>query len=196
MGVRGLINFIYNLIIELLQRVWKLVSDIQIMAIAVAIGTAGTQLCGERFWAVLFLSYAAVFADTLTKWIAITKRFYQDNNLQLNTWRLILNILFHGPAWAPGYLESRKLGRILEKLLMYTMVIMLCHAGGKWLPVLDLFGLVLNPANVFPASASIGVFLIEFKSINENLKEMGQTGISDMLSNIFNIIVAKFTPKV
>ena len=191
-----MISFIYNLTTELLQRAWKSISDIQLMAIAIAIGTAGTQLCGERFWAVLFLAYAAVFADTLTKWIAITKRYYQDHEIALTTWLLVVNIIFHGPAWSSGYLESRKLGRILEKLLTYTVVITLCHAAGKWLPSLELFGLTLNPASVFPASASIGVFLVELRSINENLNEMGQTGISDMLTNIVNIIAAKITPKV
>lgn len=183
-----------NFINDISQRAWKMLSDIQFVALIVAVGTVGTSLCGEKFWAVLFLSYAAVFADTLTKWIAITKAYYRDKNLSLTTWILVVNIFFHGPAWAPGYLESRKLGRILEKLLTYTVVITLCHAAGKWLPVLDLFGLVFNPATVFPASASVGVFLIEFKSINENLKEMGHTGLSDMLSNLVSTVSKKIFP--
>lgn len=172
-----------------------MISDIQFVAVVVTIGAIGTNLCGDTFWAVLFLSYLAVFVDTLTKWIAITKRYYRDHELRLTTWLLIVNIVFHGPAWCKGYLESRSLGRILEKILTYTIVITLCHAAGKWLPVLDLFGLVFNPATVFPASASVGVFLIEFKSINENLKEMGQTGIADMLTNLVNLVANKIMPK-
>lgn len=179
---------------DLLQRTWKMFSDFQFLALIVAIGTIGTNLCGDKFWAVLFLSYAAVFADTLTKWIAVTKAYYHDHELRLTTWLLIANIIFHGPAWSPGYLESRKLGRILEKLLTYTVVITLCHAGGKWLPVFELFGLVFNPANVFPASASVGVFLLEFKSINENFKEMGQAGIADALNNLINLVLNRIFP--
>jgi hypothetical protein len=190
MGVRKLINYVNDLI----QRAWKMFSDIQFLALIVAIGAIGTNICGNRFWAVLFLSYAAVFADTLTKWIAVTKAYYHDHELKLTTWLLIVNIVFHGPAWSTGYLESRKLGRILEKLLTYTVVITLCHAAGKWLPVLDLFGLVFNPATVFPASASAGVFLIEFKSINENLKEMGQAGLSEILSNLVSAVSNKIFP--
>ena len=183
-----------NYLNDLIQRAWKMFSDFQFVALMLTIGTVGTNLCGDKFWAVLFLSYAAVFADTLTKWIAITKAYYKDRELQLTTWLLVVNIFFHGPAWAQGYLESRKLGRILEKLLTYTVVITLCHAAGKWLPVLDLFGLVFNPATVFPASASAGVFLIELKSINENLKEMGQTGLADMLSNLVSTVSNKIFP--
>lgn len=179
---------------DIVQRAWRMVSDIPFVALIVTIGTLGTNLCGDKFWAVLFLSYAAVFADTLTKWIAVTKAYYRDHELRLTTWVLVVNIVFHGPAWSSGYLESRKLGRILEKLLTYTVVITLCHAAGKWLPVLELFGLVFNPATVFPASASAGVFLIEFKSINENLKEMGQTGLSDLLNNLVSTVSNKIFP--
>ena len=184
-----------NAINDMTQRAWKMLSDIQFVALMVTIGTIGTNLCGDKYWAVLFLSFAAVFIDTLTKWIAITKQYYRDHELRLTTWLLIVNIVFHGPAWCKGYLESRSLGRISEKILTYTVVITLCHAAGKWLPVLDLFGLIFNSATVFPASASVGVFLIEFKSINENLKEMGQTGIADMLTSIVSMVVNKITPK-
>lgn len=190
-----MLNYFSCLLTEFFQRVWKSASDLPLMATALAIGTVGTQLCGEKYWAVLFLSYAAVFVDTLTKWIAIIKRYYRDKKLRLTTWRLVVNIVFHGPAWSKGYLESRALGRIMEKLLTYTLVITLMYAGGKWIPVWELFGIVFNPATVLPASASAGVFLIEFRSISENLKEMGQTGIADLLSNIVNAVLSRMTPK-
>lgn len=188
-------NFIYCMVTDFFQRVWKSATDFPLLATAFTIGTIGTQLCGETFWAVLFLSYASVFFDTLTKWIAIIKRYYRDNELRLTTWKLIINIVFDGPAWSPGYLESRKLSRIIEKLLTYTIVIMLAHAGGKWLPTLDFGFGVFKPSNVLPASVSVAVFIIEFRSISENLKEMGQAGIADMITNITNIIVSKITPK-
>jgi len=187
-----------NYIFDLAQRAWKMISDIQIVAIAVTIGTIGTKLCGDSFWAVLFLSYAMVFFDTATKWVGITKRYYVDttgcNITEVRCTQIIRGIFF-GEAWKPSYLMSRYFGRIVEKYFTYTVVIVVCHAGGKWLPVLDLMGIHFTPATVFPASASIGVFLVELSSINENLKEMGQAGIADMLNKVVNTVTSKILPK-
>lgn len=173
-------------------------SDIQITAIAVTIGAIGTKFCGDSFWAVLFLSYFSVFADTATKWVAITKRYYVDITgctlLEVRGMQVIKGIL--GEAWGPNYLNSRGLARIPEKIVTYTIVIAICHAAGKWLPVLEFAGISLNPATVFPASASISVFLVELSSINENLKEMGQTGIADMLSKIVSAVANRITPRI
>lgn len=175
-----------------------MISDVQIVAIAVTVGAIGTNLCGDSFWAVLFLSYFAVFADTATKWIAITKRYYVDTTgctlLDVRWIQVVKGIL--NDAWSPNYLTSRGLGRIPEKIFMYTIVIAICHAAGKWLPVFEFAGIVLKPSMVFPASASISVFLVELSSINENLKEMGQTGIADMLSKVVAMVVNKFAPRI
>lgn len=56
-------------------------------------------------------------------------------------------------------------------------------------------GLHFTPSTVFPASASIAVFLVELSSINENLKEMGQSGIADMLSKLVSTVGSKIFPK-
>ncbi|MGL5514319.1 MAG: hypothetical protein ACRDBM_13930 [Sporomusa sp.] len=181
----------------MLDRAWKLVSDIPIAATAVTIGALGTKYCGDSFWAVLILSYAAIFFDTATKWITITKRFYVDTTgckiTEVRGMQVLRGIL--GEAWEPDYLSSRNLYRIIEKIGTYTAVIAICHAAGKWIPVLDFMGLHFTPATVFPASASIAVFLVELSSINENLKEMGQTGIADKLASIVSMVVNKITPK-
>ena len=182
----------------MIDRAWKLVSDIPIAATAVTIGALGTKYCGDSFWAVLFLSFAAVFVDTGTKWIAITKKYYADTTgCQISEVRgaQVLRGIFLGDAWEPDYLNSRHFGRILEKIFTYTAVIAICHAAGKWIPVLDFMGLHFTPATVFPASASIAVFLVELSSINENLKEMGQTGIADKLASIVSMVVNKITPR-
>lgn len=187
-----------GLLLEFLHRAWKLVSDIQITAIAVTIGAIGVKLCGDSIWAVLFLSYAAVFFDTATKWIAITKRYYVDTTgCQITEVRgmSVMRGIFFGEAWGTQYLNSRYFSRILEKIFTYTVVIVICHAAGKWIPALDLLGMQFTPATVFPASASIAVFLVELSSINENLKEMGQTGIADKLANIVRLIASKIMPK-
>lgn len=185
------------MILELFQRAYKMISDIQIVAIAVTIGAMGTKLCGDSFWAVLFLSYAAVFIDTATKWIGITKRYYSDTTgcaiSEVRGIQVIKGIFCE--AWKPDYLMSRYFGRILEKIFAYTMIIALCHAAGKWIPVLDIFGMHFSPAAVFPAAASIAIFLVELSSINENLKEMGQTGLSDMLNNLVSTVSNKIFPK-
>ena len=182
----------------MIDRAWKLVSDIPIAATAVTIGALGTKYCGDSFWAVLFLSFAAIFFDTATKWIAIAKRYYVDTTgCQITEVRgvQVLRGIFLGEAWGPNYLNSRHFGRIVEKVFAYTGVITICHAAGKWIPVLDFMGLHFIPATVFPASASIAVFLVELSSINENLKEMGQTGIADKLTSIVSMVVNKITPK-
>jgi len=183
---------------ELLERAWKLVSDIPIAAIAVTIGALGTEYCGDSFWAVLVLSFAAIFFDTATKWVAITKRYYVDTTgCQINEVRgvQVLCGIFLGEGWEPDYLNSRYFSRIIEKICTYTAVISICHAAGKWIPVLDFMGLHFTPATVFPASASIAVFLVELSSISENLKEMGQTGIANKLASIVSMVVNKITPK-
>lgn len=193
-----MLAYVQGLILEFLERTWKLVSDIQITAIAVTIGGLGVKFCGDSFWAVLFLSYAAVFFDTATKWIAITKRYYVDTtSCQITEVRgtLVMRGIFFGEAWGSNYLSSRYFSRILEKIFTYTVVIAICHAAGKWIPALDLIGMQFTPATVFPASASIAVFLVELSSINENLKEMGQTGIADKLAYIVSIVANKFMPK-
>ena len=186
------------MIVDLFHRVVKVVSDIQIVALAVTIGSIGTKLCGDSFWAVLFLSYAAVFLDTATKWIAVAKRYYVDTTkcslTDVRGMQIVRGIF--GEAWGPDYLTSRCFGRIPEKILSYTIVITLCHAAGKWLPALDFMGVHFTPSTVFPASASIAVFLVELSSINENFKEMGQTGIADMVSRLVSTIVNKILPKV
>lgn len=182
---------------EFFQRAWKVVSDIQITALAITVGAVGTKFCGDSFWAVLFLSFAAVFVDTATKWIAISKRYYADTlKCEMNEVRgmqVLRGIL--NDAWQPGYLTSRCFGRIPEKVFTYTVVITLCHAAGKWIPVLDFMGLRFTPSTVFPAAASISVFLVELSSINENLKEMGQAGIADMLSKLVSAVASKILPK-
>lgn len=185
------------MIVEFLNRLWKVISDIQITVIALAIGAIGTELCGDNFWAVLFLSYTAVFFDTATKWVAISKKYYVDTTGCLMSDVSGTQVLYgiFGAAWKPCYLTSRCFSRIPEKIFTYTAVITLCYAAGRWLPVLDLFGMRFVPATVFPASASISVFLVELSSINENLKEMGQTGISDMLTKLVDIVINKFMPK-
>lgn len=182
----------------MLERAWKLVSDIPIAATAVTIGALGTKLCGDNFWAVLFLSYSAIFFDTATKWIAISKRYYVDTTgCKINEvlGRQVLRGIFLGEAWGSDYLNSRNFYRIVEKIFTYTAVIAICHAAGEWIPVLDFMGLRFTPATVFPASASMAVFLVELSSINENLKEMGQTGIADKLASIVSMVVNKIMPK-
>jgi hypothetical protein len=195
--VGDLINQIQTLLIEFFNRAWKTLGDIQITAIALTIGAMGTKLCGDSFWAVLFLSYAAIFADTATKWVAISKRYYVDTTeclLSEVSGRQVLRGIL-SEAWGPNHLNSRGLYRIAEKIGMYTLIIAICHAAGKWIPMLDFMGLRFTPATVFPASASIAVFLVELSSINENLKEMGHPGIADMLSKLVSTVASKILPK-
>jgi hypothetical protein len=168
------------------------------VATAVTIGTIGTEICGNNFWAVLLLAYAAIFVDTITKWISISKKYYVDTagcDLIDVSWIQVIHGIL-GEAWGPKYLASRCFSRIIEKIFTYTVLITLCYAAGKWLPTLDLFGLKFSPSAVFPASASISVFLIEMSSINENLREMGQTAISDMLTKIVDFVINKITSKI
>jgi len=139
-----------------------------------------------------------VFIDTVTKGVGITKHYYADTTgcaiTDVQSIQIIRGI-FLGEAWKPGYLMSRYFGRIVEKYFTYSVVIIVCHAGRKWLPVLDLMWLHFAPSTVFPASASIGVFLVELSSINENLKEMGQTGIFDLLERVISTVTNKILPK-
>ncbi len=141
-----MINQIQNLIVEFFLRLWKLISDIQITAIAITIGALGTKICGDSFWAVLFLSYAAVFFDTGTKFLAITKRYYADKTgcsiTEVRGMQLLRGIL--GEAWGPEYLNSRGLGRIPEKILTLQLLLLFAMLRGSGCLCLILWDCILH----------------------------------------------------
>lgn len=172
-----------------------MVTDFPIMATAVAAGTIGTYLFGDSFWAVLFLCYFAIFVDTFMKWTVIVKQFYFDKGIpDPTTWQK-LKAMFFGDAWMPGYLESKYFGRIIEKIVSYTLILPICYGAGKWIPAFEFFGASISPGKVFPAVISIAILLYELSSINESLMQMGHKSLSEMISRFINLIMDKLLPK-
>jgi len=176
------------------ERAWNMLTDLELWAWALTIATIGTNIFGQSFWSVLLLSYAAIFADTLTKWISVTKKYYINEKGMfiddIRTWQIIQGII--GKAWRKGYLQSRYFSRILEKLFTYTLLIMLFHLAGKCIPSFSLGAIRIIASEVFPSAIAICIFLIELSSINENLVEMGHADIAAFIGNLISFISSKF----
>lgn len=182
------------MITDFLERAWDMLNDLELWAWALSIAAIGTNVFGESFWAVILLSYSAIFADTITRWIAVTKKFYIEKKgmaiEDIRWWKILKGIC--GEAWRKGYLQSRYFSRILEKLFTYTLLIMLFHLAGQCIPDFSLGSLKIVAENVFPSAVAICIFLIELSSINENLVDMGHKDIAAFIGNIISFISSKF----
>ena len=179
-----------------LQRMWDRVPSFDVWAIAVSISVLGTKFCGDGFWVVFFLSCGMIAFDTVTKWLYICKLFIHDKcggmDIMLITLRESAQVFINGDAWCQGYLSSRGFSRIVEKTMWYTAAIFVCFLAGHNMPQIHLFGISLVPSDVFPGTVSVAVFLVELSSINENLRLLGYSGLSDALKTVTDIIVNKF----
>ncbi len=176
------------------------IANFDLWAIATVIYAFGVKICGNNFWPVLFLMFLMVAFDTITRWDCICKRFIMDHDPEEKDIRLIkmsrvIIQFFKNETWCEEYLSSRAFGRIAEKLVVYSLALIIFFGMGTWTPEIHLFGADLVPKNVFPGIICTVLFLIEVSSLNENLIELGYKGVSEYVERVVNAILDRIAPK-
>ncbi|QDR80244.1 phage holin family protein [Sporomusa termitida] len=136
---------------------------------------------------ILLIVMVFVCLDTLTKWVAITKRYLIDQGIQPTTTALLCGFFY---AWKPGYLSSTALKQCWgEKIFTYGTLIVFAGMTGK-LPEILIAGTQLNKAIAGGIYAYIA--MTELFSILENFQDMGNKKVAQ-LKQYFCTIVSKIT---
>ena len=174
--------------------------NLDLWAAAVVVYSVGVTLCGNNFWAVLFLTFLLVAFDTLTRWDCICKKYIMDHDPEESDIRLIkmsrvIVQFFRNETWCEEYLSSRAFGRIAEKLIVYSLALIIFFGMGTWMPEIHLFGVDVVPKNVFPGIICTVLFLIEVSSLNENLIELGYKGVSEYVQRFIDALMDRIAPK-
>lgn len=175
-------------------------ANLDLWAAAAIIYAAGVTVCGPNFWPVLFLTFLMIGFDTLTRWDCICKKFIMDHDPEEQDIRLIkmsrvIVQFFKNETWSEEYLSSRAFGRIAEKLIVYSLALIIFFGMGTWMPEIHLFGVDVIPKNVFPGIICTVLFLIEVSSLNENLIELGYKGVSEYVQRFIDALMDRIAPK-
>lgn len=175
-------------------------ANFDLWAVSAIIYAVGVKVCGDNFWPVLFLTFLMVAFDTLTRWDVIVKKFILDHDPEESDIKLIkmsrvIIQFFKNETWNENYLNSRAFGRIAEKLIVYSLALIIFFGMGQWTPEIHIFNVDLVPKNVFPGLICTVLFLIEVSSLNENLIELGYKGVSEYVERFVNVILDRIAPK-
>lgn len=174
-------------------------ANFDLWAAATIIYAVGVKICGNNFWPVLFLTFLMVACDTITRWDCICKRYIMDHDPEESDIRLIkmsrvIVQFFKNETWCEEYLSSRAFGRIVEKLIVYSLALIIFFGMGQWMPEIHLFGVDVIPKNVFPGIICTVLFLIEVSSLNENLIELGYKGVSEYVQRFIDALMDRIAP--
>lgn len=184
---------------EVLKSFIDRLTSINLWATATLIYAVGVKICGPNFWPVLLLTFLMIGFDTLTRWDCICKRYIMDHDPNEKDIRLIkmsrvIVQFFKNETWCEEYLSSRAFGRICEKMIVYTLALLIFFGMGTWVPEIHVFGADLVPKNVFPGIICVVIFLIEVSSLNENLIELGYKGVSEYVQRFVDAILDRIAP--
>ncbi len=185
---------------DVLTKFLERLASLDLWAVATVIYGVGVVICGPNFWPVLFLTFLMIAFDTLTRWDVICKKFIMDHNPEEQDIRLIpmskvIVQFFKNETWCEEYLSSRAFGRIAEKMVIYTMALIIFFGLGTWVPEIHMFGVDIVPKNVFPGIICTVLLLIEVSSLNENLIELGYHGVSEYVQRIVDAVLDRIAPK-
>ncbi len=174
-------------------------TNVDLWGIATLIYAIGVKIAGANFWPVLFLTFLMIAFDTLTRWDCICKKYIMDHNPEETDIRLIpmskvIVQFFRNETWCEEYLSSRAFGRICEKMIVYTLALLIFFGMGTWVPEIHVFGADLVPKNIFPGIICVVIFLIEVSSLNENLIELGYKGVSEYVQRFVDAILDRIAP--
>lgn len=174
-------------------------ANFDLWAAATIIYGVGVAVCGPNFWPVLLLTFLMIAFDTLTRWDCICKKYIMDHNPEETDIRLIpmskvIVQFFKNETWCEEYLSSRAFGRICEKMIVYTLALIIFFGMGTWVPEIHVFGADLVPKNVFPGIICVVIFLIEVSSLNENLIELGYKGVSEYVQRFVDAVLDRIAP--
>ncbi len=184
---------------DVLNKFMERIANVDLWAIATLIYAVGAKICGPNFWPVLFLTFLMVGFDTMTRWNCICKRFILDHNPDETDIRLIklsrvIVQFFKNETWADQYLSSRAFSRIAEKLIVYSLALIIFFGMGQWMPEIHVFGANMVPKDIFPGVICTVLFLIEVSSLNENLIELGYAGVSEYVQRFVDALLDRIAP--
>lgn len=185
---------------DVLTKFLERLAVFDLWAAAAIIYAAGVELCGPNYWPMVLLTLLLIFADTLTRWDCIVKRYILDHDENEKDIRLVklsrvVAQFFRSETWSADYLTSRAFSRICEKMLIYGLALTIFFIAGQWIPEFHLFGADIQPKNVFPGTITMVLFLIEVSSINENLNELGYHGVSEYVQRLIDALLDRIAPK-
>jgi len=185
---------------EVLKSFLERVANFDLWAIAAIIYAAGTKIGGPSFWPVLFLTLLLIGCDTLTRWDCIVKRYILDHDPEEEDIRLIklsrvFVQFFRNETWSDDYLNSKAFSRIVEKMIIYSLALLIFFGTGQWIPEIHMFGMSIIPKDVFPGVICMVLFLIEISSLNENLIELGYHGVSEYVQRFVDAVLDRVAPK-
>lgn len=185
---------------DVLRAFFGKLASFDLWAAGAIIYAFGVKLCGPNYWPMVILVLLLIFADTLTRWDCIVKRFIVEHDEKEKDLRLIklsrvIVQFFRSETWSENYLTSRAFSRICEKMLIYGLALTIFFLAGQWIPEFHLFGAEIVPKNVFPGTITMVLFLIEISSINENLIELGYNGVSEYVQRFIDVLLDRIAPK-
>lgn len=185
---------------DMLTKFLERLTSFDLWAVATIIYAVGVKLCGPNFWPVLFLVFLLIVCDTLTRWDVICKRYIIDHDPEESDIKMIklsrvIVQFFKSETWNEQYLNSKAFSRIVEKMIIYTMALIIFFGLGTWVPEIHMFGVDVVPKNVFPGIICTVLLLIEVSSLNENLIELGYHGVSEYVQRIVDGVLDRIAPK-
>lgn len=174
-------------------------ANFDLWASATIIYGVGVTVCGPNFWPVLFLTFLLIGFDTLTRWDVIVKKFImahdpEEKDIRLIKLSRVIVQFFKNETWCEEYLNSRAFGRICEKMIVYSLALIIFFGAGVWIPEVHMFGVDIVPKNVFPGIICMVLFLIEVSSLNENLIELGYKGVSEYVQRFIDALLDRIAP--
>ena len=176
---------------DVLTKFLERLASFDLWAVATVLYGIGVAVCGPNFWPVLFLTFLMVAFDTITRWDVICKRYIMDHDPDEDDIKMIklsrvIVQFFKNETWS----DLTK-----EKMVIYTMALIIFFGLGTWVPEIHMFGVDLVPKNVFPGIICTVLFLIEVSSLNENLIELGYHGVSEYVQRIVDAVLDRIAPK-
>lgn len=185
---------------DVLNRFLERLANFDLWAVATLLYAVGVKICGPNFWPVLFLTFLMIAFDTITRWDVIVKKYImatdpEEKDIRMIKMSRVIVQFFRPETWCEEYLNSRAFGRIAEKLIIYTMALIIFFGLGTWIPEIHVFGADLVPKSVFPGIICVVLFLIEISSLNENLIELGYHGVSEYVQRVVDALLDRIAPK-
>ena len=74
---------------DVLTKFLERLAVFDLWAAAAIIYAAGVELCGPNYWPMVLLTLLLIFADTLTRWDCIVKRYILDHDENEKDIRLV-----------------------------------------------------------------------------------------------------------
>jgi hypothetical protein len=182
-----------------MQEMWQKITDCwQLKAVVAGLTSCLTFLLGD-FTAPSFIAlWGLVGIDTLTRWMAIGRKYMTDNNLQGSIWSGVFM------AFIEKKINSEAMrGQFQTKAMAYLILLIGFNLLDRVIPDAVMGQNIDGIPGIF---ISTWLAFVELQSIIENLVEMGMTGLTPlsqwicrrrekMTGDIGQVVVHKEAPK-